>query len=296
MRILRRSIAAVAPAFLLAACGGGGSTGTISLKLTDAPGDFQAAVVTISRIEIVGEGGATVLRDTPVTTNLLSLSNDVTDLVRSAVVPSGTYSQLRFVIAGAYVEVEQAGGGSAIYASSPTYEGLPAGATVAGGLKMPSFAESGLKVDLPGGGLKVGTDSRVLLVDFDVAQSFGHEAGDSGTWVMHPVVKAIELELSGTADVTMKLGPGVTLPGTATLADFKAVLTNAGGSAKTLILSDRGGGTFGATFSYLIPGTYTLGFTAAGVTAFTTDPPMPATIVVASGQATVASFALTSAH
>ncbi len=295
MRTLRRSIAVVAPAFLLAACGGG-STGTISLKLTDAPGDFKAAVVTISKIEIVGDGGATVLRNTPVTTNLLSLSNDVTDLVSSAVVPSGTYSQLRFVITGGYVEVEQAGGGTAIFASSPTYEGLPAGATVAGALQMPSFAESGLKVDLPRGGVKVGTDSHVLLVDFDVAQSFGHDAGGSGMWVMHPVVKAIEFELSGTVNVTMKLGPGVTLPGTATLADFSAVLTNAGGSAKTLPLTDEGGGTFGATFLYLIPGTYTLGFTASGVTTFTTDPPVPATVIVASGQATVASFAVTSAH
>ncbi len=296
MRIVRRSIAVVAPVLLLAACGGGGSTGTISLKLTDAPGDFKAAVVTISRVEIVGDAGITVLRDTPVTTNLLSLANDVTDLVSSALVPSGTYSQLRFVITGGYIEVEQTAGGTAIYASSPTYQGLPEGAAVAGTLQMPSFAQSGLKVDLPGGGVKVGTDSRVLLVDFDVAQSFGHDAGDSGTWVMHPVVKAIELDLSGTVDVTMKLGPSVTLPGTATLADFSAVLTNAGGSAKTLPLTDKGGGTFGATFAYLIPGTYTLGFTATGVTAFTTDPPVPATVVVASGQETAASFAVTSAH
>jgi hypothetical protein len=185
MRSLRRWTALAAPVLLLA-CGGQG-TGKISVRLTDAPGDFTSAVVTISRVELVGSGGAVVLSDTPVTTDLLTLANDAADLVTSAVVPVGSYGQLRFVISGGYVEVEQAGGGSLVYAS-PAYDAVPEGAAVAGTLKMPSFAESGLKVDLPGG-LQVGTDAYVLLVDFDVAQSFGHDAGGSGGWVMHPVVK-----------------------------------------------------------------------------------------------------------
>ncbi len=282
---------------LLVACGGSQSTGTVSLKLTDAPGDFSKAVVTISEIDLVGSSGITVLSNTKVTTNLLTLANDTATLVNDVVVPSGTYTQLRFVIIGAYVEVAQSGGGSIIYASSPTYEGLPAGAQVGGPLQMPSLAQSGLKVDLPGGGITVGTDSKVLLVDFDVSQSFGHEAGNSSMWVMHPVVTATDFELSGTVNVTLALGSDVTLPGTVTLGQFEAVLTNSGGSPKTLALTNsNGSSTYSASFLYLIPGTYTLTFTAPGITSLTTSPTIPATVTVTSGQPTTEAFVLTAAQ
>ncbi len=280
---------------LLVACGGGNS-GTVTLKLTDAPGDFNAAVVTITEIDLVGSGGTTVLSNSKVTTDLLTLANDTATLVNNAVVPSGTYSQLRFVISGAYIEVAQSGGGSIIYASSPTYEGLPAGAQVGGALQMPSLGESGLKVDLPAGGVTVGTDSKVLLVDFDVSQSFGHQAGTSGTWVMHPVMTATEFELSGTVNVTLTLGTGVTLPTTANLGQFNAVLTNSGGSAKSLALINTGsGGTYAASFLYLIPGNYTLTFTApAAIASFVTTPAVPATVTVSSGQPTAEAFTVSS--
>ena len=137
--------------------------------------------------------------------------------------PVGTYSQLRFVITGGYVEV----GGRHLRLLADLRRPAADETTVGGTLRMPSYAQSGLKVDLPGGAATVGTATKVLLVDFDVSQSFGHEAGGSGAWVMHPVVKATDFELAGNVDVTLKLGPGVTLPAPATLADFKAVLTPA---------------------------------------------------------------------
>ncbi|HZZ83394.1 MAG TPA: DUF4382 domain-containing protein [Anaeromyxobacteraceae bacterium] len=295
MKTLRFLLAALAPMFLVAC--GGSSTGKVSLLLTDASGQFSAAVVTITEIDLVGSGGTTVLSTQKVTTDLLTLANNTAKLVDGAVVSSGTYTQLRFVITGGYVEVPQAGGGSIIYASSPTYEGLPAGAVVGGTLEMPSYAQSGLKVDLPGGGVKVGTDAKVLLVDFDVGQSFGQVAGGSGSWTMHPVMTATEFELSGTVNVTLALGAGVTLPGAVTLGQFSAVLTNSAGSAKTLTFADAGGGTFAASFPYLIPGAYSLTLTApAGVTSFTTSPAVPVAVTVASGQPTAEAFVVTAAH
>jgi hypothetical protein len=215
--------------------------------------------------------------------------------VKDAVVPTGTYSQLRFVITGGYIEVPQPGGGTIVYASSPTYEGLPEGAVVGGTLQMPSYAQSGLKIDL--GSLNVGTNAKVVVVDFDVAQSFGHVAGGSGMWVMHPVCTATEIQLTGTLNVSLRLGTGVTLPGSSTLAKFSAVLTSSGGSPKTLPLADAGGGTFGVSFLYLAPGAYTLDFDPNGVVStFTTTPPVPASVTVTSGQATAASFTVTSVH
>lgn len=303
MKSLRLSMAASLLGLLAACSGGQSNTGKVSLMLTDASGDFKAAVVTITEIDLVGsDGSSTVLSTSKVTTDLLTLANDTATLVQDAIVPSGTYSQLRFVISGGYVEVPQSDGTSVIYASSPTYEGLPSGATVGGTLQMPSYAQSGLKVDLPGGSLSVGTDSKILLVDFDVGQSFGQVAGASGQWVMHPVMTATELELSGTVNVTLALGTGVTLPAGVTLDQFSAVLTNSGGSAKTLPLVATTNGTFTATFPYLIPGDYTLYFmaptTPPTVTSFTTSPSTspPASVTVESGQPTAASFTLITAQ
>lgn len=296
----------LACALLAAACGGSQSssatTGKMSVMLTDAPGDFQAAVVTITQINLVGSAGVTTLSNTKVTTNLLKLSNDVSTLVQGAVVQPGTYSELDFVITGGYVQVANSTGGSTIYASSTTYEGLPAGATVGGTLRMPSFGQSGLKVSLPGGSVTVGTDSKVLLVDFDVQQSFGHEAGNSGSWVMHPVMNATDFGLSGNLNVTLKLAAGVTLPVGTTLGSFDAVLTNAGGSAKKVQLgaTATGSSTFGASFKYLIPGSYSVGFSldpaVTGTVALTTTPAIPAAVTVASGAATQAGFTATAAH
>lgn len=287
---LSRILLTASLALLGAACGGG-QTGSVSLLLKDAPAGFSKAVVTISEIDLVGSGGNTVLTTQKTTTDLLTLANDTAKLVDGAVVPVGSYSQLRFVITGGYVEVN-----GVIYASSATYEGLPPGAVVGGMLRMPSYPESGLKVDLPGGSVSVGTGSKVLLVDFDVAQSFGQDAGASGSWVMHPVMQATEFELSGGVDVTLALGQGVTLPGTTTLAGFSAVLTpSAGGDGTTLPLAATSSGAYGVSYKYLFPGTYTLTFTAPAGVSFTTNPPVPATVTVTSGQATAAAFVVTSA-
>lgn len=290
MKSLRLSLAAPLVG-LLTACGGQ-STGFVSVKLTDAPANnITAAVVTISEIDLVGSDGTTVLSKTEVATDLLKLANTTATLVDNAMVPSGTYSQLRFVITGACIQVAQSGGGSIIYAS-PGYQ-CPLG-QVGGTLQMPSYGESGLKVDLLGG-VTVSTDSKVLLVDFDVSQSFGQVAGSSGMWVMHPVMTATLFELSGTVNVTLALGPDVTLPGTTTLGQFDAVLTNSGGTAKTLLLTNPGGGsTYSASFLFLMPGTYTFTFTAPSIS-FTTIPAVPMTLTVSSGQATTEAFVLTSA-
>lgn len=292
----RTYLIAVLASMLVAACAGQGQgTSKLSVLLKDAPASFTAAVVTISEIDLVGSDGPIVLSTTAVTTNLLSLANDTATLVQDAVVPTGTYGQLRFVITGGYIEVPQPGGGTIIYATSPTYPGLPEGATVGGDLVMPSYAQSGLKVDLRN--LSVGTAAKVILVDFDVSQSFGQVAGMSGSWVMHPVVTATDVQLTGTLAVSLQLGAGVTLPGSATLAKFSAVVTPSGGSPKTLPLADAGGGTFAASFVYLLPGSYSVDFDPNGVvTSFTTSPPVPASATVDSGQATSASFTLTSAH
>ncbi|HET7621596.1 MAG TPA: DUF4382 domain-containing protein [Gemmatimonadaceae bacterium] len=291
------ALGAIAP---LTSCSDSTSAGNakLSILLTDAPGDVKAAVVTIDEIYLQGSGRI-VLMDQPVTTDLLTLANSTAELVKDAVVPAGSYGQLRFVVSGAYIEVENGDGTTSIYATSPDYAGLPAGAQVAGTLQTPSFDQSGLKVNLPGGALHLAAEEKILLVDFDVSQSFGHEAGGSDSWVMHPVLKATDLQTTGDAAVTLSLGESVTLPtvGDAqlTLGDFEAVLTASDMSTKELAFTDDDGdGTFEADLHFLTPGDYTVTIAGpAGVT-FATDP-ASANITVGSGGSASAAFTLTSA-
>jgi hypothetical protein len=308
MRVsMSRAARRLAPLTLLAlgavaACSDGTASGSgkMSVLLTDAPGDVKSAVVTISEIDLQGSNGGVVLMNTPVTTDLLTLANSTAQLVNDAVVPAGTYTQLRFVITGAYLEVENGSGGTSIYASSPTYEGLPAGAQVAGTLQMPSYGESGLKVNLPGGAIALTNAQRVVLVDFDVSRSFGQQAGASGQWTMHPVLTATDFQASGSVTVTLARDPSVTMPtingSPLGLGDFSAVLSDGNGGTKTLQLTDTDGdGVYEAGFLYVAPGNYTVDLGAPSGVTFATAPARPASVSIASGQTATSAFTLTSA-
>lgn len=307
----------LAGALALGACDDAGTvspgddSARLSIFLTDAPGDFEAAVVTITDIYLQpGEGEDAqrvyLLEDAAVTTNLLELSNDALELVESEIVPEGTYEQLRFVITGGYIAVENESGGTDIYASSADYEGLPAGAEVDGELHMPSYAQSGLKVRLPGadgeddGALTIQDEQKILLIDFDVSQSFGKQAGNSGRWVMRPSLEATDFQTSGSIDVAVTLADSVTLPvvdsAQVTLADFSATLTPAaGGDAKVVALADEDGdGVYAAEFVYLFPGDYALGIAGPDGLTITADPAVPQTVTLGSGAEVSADFTITS--
>lgn len=281
----------------LAACDDGtavGDAGTVSLMLTDAPGAFTQAVVTIERIEMVGDGEPLVLMDEPFTTDLLTLSNDVASLVEDVTVPGGTYAQLRFIIPEACISVEQDGGGELVYASS----GFDACGAADGSLQLPSFDQSGLKINLPGGSIEVDGDAHILLLDFDVSQSFGQQAGASGMWVMTPVISAEDISLSGNIIVELTAADGVDLAAlSASLEDFQAVLSTEPDSPLSF-LDPENDGTFTVTFRYLLPGTsydVTVGLEEGTTFDFTLDPTSPQTVDLASGEDETVAFEVTSA-
>jgi len=266
----------------------------VTVRLTDAAGDIKAAVVTISEINLQGSNGKVVLRSAPVTTNLVTLANSTATLVDAAVVPAGSYSELRFVITGGYVEVDNGDGSSSIFASSPTYSGLPPGAVVTGNLQMPSLGQSGLKVEFPSTELSI-TSDQDLLVDFNVGDSFGHEAGNSGKWVMHPVIKGAQFTTGATVVASLKLNTGVTLPalpsGPVTLGAFKATL-----NGETLSFSDPDGdGVFTATFRFLLPGTYLLSVQVPAGLAITTNLSLPVSVTLAAGETATKAVVIQSA-
>lgn len=275
-----------------------GTGAGFTLLLTDAPNaDITAAVVTISRITMQGTGGSVTLMNQPFTGNLLDLQNEVATLVRGADVPAGSYSQLRLVLSGAYIRAVTPTG-TKIFASSPDYAGLN-GLHADGTLQMPSMGQSGLKIDLPGGKLDVGADETIVMIDFDVANSFGHEAGNSGRWVMHPVVKATNVTFGGNVLAELQLGQGVTLPmlngQQLTLGAFAAVLTPAGGGTPETIPLTLTNGVFSALFKGLVPGNYTLTFVGPAGLLTTFAPTLPITVTVLQKMTTTEVVTLSSA-
>jgi hypothetical protein len=273
---------------------GPAAPGKLSVLLTDAPGDFERAVVTIDEIYLQGGGGEKgriTLMETPVTVDLLDLRNVALDLVKDVVVPGGTYSELRLVISGGYIEVVEAEDADGvptltrIYASSPEYA-AEQGVSAAGDLQMPSYAQSGLKIKLPGGAVRVDGDQTILLLDFNVAESFGQVAGHSGKWVLDPVIHASDFESAGGVEFTLALAEGVSLPTIdekqITLADFQVSLDK-GGDVLTENFVEREG-TFRVNFYFLNSGTtYPVAFIAPAGVAVSLDAEFPDTVSTTTG-------------
>ena len=301
---MRKILFPLMAALALGACGdsGTGSNGarTVSIRLHDAPGDLKEAWVKVKEVSLQGTvtadstSGKVVLLSTPTDwLNLTSLSGgSFATLVNNAQVPAGSYSQLRFVVCEAYVVTK----GGQVYATQGTT--LPSGVTATGTLQVPSGCQSGLKVKLPGGGVDLTQASQILSVDFDVSQSFGHQAGNSGKWVMHPVMTATSIGFAGSIAGTVALGTGVALP-----TCGGAAVTLASFSPRAVSGVDSVSATVSAAGAYAMsvaPGTYTM--TYAPVYSFTNGDSLtvaaaatPATATVAGGATTAVNYTISSA-
>jgi hypothetical protein len=286
----------------LAACDGGtdSETSRVTIRLHDAPGDLEEAWVKVDEIYLQGTSaadstsGRQVLLSTPTGwINLTDLTGSAFHtLVSGVTVPAGSYTQLRFVVCDAYVVTREGD----VYATQGS--DLPAGVTADGQLRVPSGCQSGFKVKLPGGAVALENDAEILSVDFDVSQSFGHQAGNSGAWVMHPVMTATDIEFSGGISGTVSTAANVTLPtcgGGATTVTLFAPLAIAG--------ADSISGAVAASGAYsmsVVPGTYTMSYTPIytftnGDSLTVAATPAPATATVASGGNTVVNYSITSA-
>ncbi len=158
---------------------------TLSVYLTDAPGDVAAVWVDVVDVVLVGEGGPISLLDEPYgLVNLLELQDRNLLLSEGREVEAGRYNQVRLIIGGGVLET--VGGDVYVQGSVEHPEGLPATGT----LHCPSCSQSGIKVQFSSG-LDLQEGANGVLLDFDVAQSFGRQAGRSGRWVMRPLVKGL---------------------------------------------------------------------------------------------------------
>lgn len=284
----------------------GQGSGTVNLSLTDAPpvaaDSITAAVFTISDIYLqkndadsVSASNRVFLRQNVNTTvNLLTLRDSLRALVTGATVPSGTYSQLRMVITGGYITVLNANGTTTTYAS-PGFT-LPSGVTATGTLKLPSFGTSGLKVIAPTGVTVTNGEVEDLVADFDLAQSVkGHVAGNSGMFILNPVVKLVNVSSLSTLTVNVGLGTGVSLPTGVVLTGFTVQATDASGNVYTapLVVTN---GVASATFTNLMSsnGPFQVTLIAPTGVTFTTSAALPLTgVSLTAGGTTTETITLT---
>jgi hypothetical protein len=290
-------------ALALAACDGGtagSGTSRVSIRLTDAPGDLAQAWVRIDDIYLKGAvdsagGGRTDLLSARTEwVDLLTLSGGRTsELVNGAVVPAGRYSELRFVVCEAYVVTHEGD----VYATRDAV--LPTGVTADGTLHMPSACSSGIKVKFPAdSSLNLASESSIMTVDFDVSQSFGHLAGTSGRWVMHPVLHATSVGFAGGIGGTVAVAAGVTLPTCGGAAVAPAAFVPRATAGTTTYTSSVG--TDGRYRITVPAGTYTMGYAPAlsfanGDSLLVTATPSAATAAVASGGGATVDYSITAA-
>ena len=164
--------------------GAGGPMGTVTVRLTDAPANFQHVYLDIAQVSIhaadstmvpagAGEdGGWIVVPTTPGIHDLLQLRNGVFTTIGTGLVPAGTYDQIRLKL----------GPDNTIVADSVAYP-----------LKVPSGMASGYKLM---GQFTVPPDVGVDVgIDFDAQRSILQTG--SGQWMLKPVARTFLIPLSG---------------------------------------------------------------------------------------------------
>jgi len=173
---------------------GGSGTGTVEIRLTDAPSDdFQSATIFVSQVSLQpgdANASAVVVSSTKASFDLLTLQNGVTAELGQNSVPTGTYSQIRMIVDSARVVLK----------SGNTFSD---GSTTAI-LKVPSGSESGLKINFSTP-ISVTAGQTVLLVDFDLSQSFVFQGPRShpNSVLLKPVVHATALNVAASISGTI---------------------------------------------------------------------------------------------
>ena len=285
----------------LGACDGGTDSGSsrVSIRLVDAPGDFKEVKVQITELYLQGEsesdstsGRLTLATDTTTYFDLLTLVGGASaDLVKDAVIPAGTYSQLRVRVGDAYVVTRD----GKVYATPGAR--LPAGMTATGTINLTSGKSraSGYKIRFPGPGLTVDGDSRIVALDFDVARSFGHVAGKSGQVILNPQFTVSQVQLSGGISGLITPAAGVAFPACGGAATDVTHFTATATGPATLSAKAQADSRY--KMAYVAPGTYTMGVApigyANGDSLMIVAAPSVPSVTLASGQNAVVDYSVT---
>lgn len=155
-------------------------TSRVKVHMTDAPGDYDAVFVEVIDVKVkanadAGEEGWVSLGPvTPEIYNLLDLTGGLTVMLANYEIQSGFLGQIRLVL----------GDENTVVKNGVTYQ-----------LNTPSAQQSGLKLQV--NQMLEPNFTYDFLIDFDVQQSIV-EAGNSGNYNLHPVLRLSTMANSGS--------------------------------------------------------------------------------------------------
>lgn len=161
-------------------------TSKVMVRMTDAPGDYDEVNVEVLDVMIKNNsdtsenGWVSIGNIQPGIYNLLDLTGGINVLLADNEVPSGYLGQLRLVL----------GDENTVVKDGVTYA-----------LNTPSAQQSGLKLQI-NQTLQAGATYNFLL-DFDVEHSVVVEAGGSGNYNLHPVIRVTTAATSGAIKGTV---------------------------------------------------------------------------------------------
>lgn len=146
----------------------------LSVRMTDAPANYDAVMIDVQGVEVTGSDGSLIaLNANAGIYNLLDFSNGMDTLIASADLNPGTISQIRLIL----------GTNNTVMIDSVVYH-----------LSTPSASQSGLKLQVHQT-FAAGVTYSILL-DFDASQSI--VALGNGEYQLKPVIRTIDTAITGS--------------------------------------------------------------------------------------------------
>jgi hypothetical protein len=146
----------------------------ITIRMTDAPGNYDAVMIDLLRVEVTGSSEGTVVLNTIAGIyNLLDFSNGLSTIIATGSLEAGTLSQIRLIL----------GPNNSVVVDGVVYP-----------LSTPSAMQSGLKIQVHQL-LEPGVSYSILL-DFDANQSIILKG--NGEYQLKPVIRIIDATISGS--------------------------------------------------------------------------------------------------
>ncbi len=144
------------------------------VKMTDAPGPYNAVFIDLQGVEITGNSGSPVMLNVNAGIyNLLDFSNGLDTLIATGTMNSASVQQIRLIL----------GANNTVVVDNVSYP-----------LSTPSADQSGLKLQVHQT-LQAGVMYTVLL-DFDANKSIVNTG--NGSYKLKPVIRTIETAISGS--------------------------------------------------------------------------------------------------
>lgn len=198
----------------------------LTVRMTDAPANYDAVLIDVKSVEITGNGETTVLLNTNAGIyNLLDFSNGLDTMIASGDLESGSVSQIRLTL----------GTDNSVVVDGVAYP-----------LSTPSAEQSGLKLQV-NQTFEAGVDY-IILLDFDASQSVVAQGNNS--YKLKPVIRTIDAAITGSIKGSISpIGENVVVTATSNGVSYSSV-TNVNGA---FMISGLHSGTYSITVTPALP-------------------------------------------